>query len=183
MSAKLKKGDKIPFTQISNAVAYSANISFKAKGIYLYMCAKPNNWQFNARRIADEVKDGRDSVLNGLKELKEIGLIEYHKSKDGRSHYTIYCDIQKPKTDNPTLGADPKTDNPTLENPTVGKPDPYITKNPTNKEVLKNSLKNHNLEQEHSKIGTTESKLDKMLRQKQLELGIKVTQLVKGKRV
>jgi len=31
------KKDKIPFTQVSNAVLYDNNLSFKAKGLYAYL--------------------------------------------------------------------------------------------------------------------------------------------------
>ena len=151
----LKKGDKIPFTQISNDVLYSDKLSFKAKGLYAYMLAKPDNWNFSAKRISKEVKDGRDSILSALKELQKIGLIQYIKHSSGRSEYTIYSNIQletpleQPNPENPTKAIEPNPENPTVGKPHRGKTQPIINKDlekQRDKKIVK-GLKNPSLEQ------------------------------------
>jgi hypothetical protein len=41
------------------------------------MLSRPDGWRFASRRIAERGKDGRDSVLSGLSELREAGLLRY----------------------------------------------------------------------------------------------------------
>lgn len=146
MLTRLKKGDNIPFTQVSNAVLYSSALSFKAKGLYAYMLAKPDGWSFSIKRIVKETKEGITGVTSALDELKEVGLIEYTKLSTGRSEYTIYADLadrNDPKPENPIKASDPKPENPNLEKAIIGKPDPYITHSSINKEIINSQKKSY----------------------------------------
>jgi len=131
MKQKITK-DGVPFTQISNALLNDEKLSFKAKGMYCYMYSKPNDWNFTASSIAKQMKDGRDSVLGALNELKESGWITHSKHADGSGEYMIHVD--------------PKSENPELVNPTVGKPDrinnkdTIQTKKNTNNDVFDSAI-------------------------------------------
>lgn len=81
---------QVPFTQVPNELLYNPNISFKAKGLWAYMNAKPDGWNFSADRIALETKEERKSILAGLKELAEHGYITAKKRSDGRIEYTLH---------------------------------------------------------------------------------------------
>ena len=83
----------IPFTQVPNGLLYNSNISFKAKGIWAYMSAKPDGWNFSADRISMETKEERKAILAGLKELSEAGYITAKKLKDGRIEYTLHWEV------------------------------------------------------------------------------------------
>jgi len=128
MKQKLVK-DSIPFTQISNALLNDAQLSFKAKGLYCFMYSKPNDWNFTASSIAKQMKDGRDSVLGAMSELKEFGWIQHTKNADGSGDYLILIN--------------PKSENPELDIPTVGKADrinnkeSIQTKKDTNGDIMK----------------------------------------------
>jgi hypothetical protein len=90
MSEKIDfKKQKIPFTQVANTVLNDTNISAKAKGIYAYLYSKPDGWDFNGDRIADDMKDGRKSVFSGLQELESAGYIKRSKRGDGRMVYEM----------------------------------------------------------------------------------------------
>ena len=90
--------DNVPFAQISNAVLYDKRISFKAKGVYAYIYAKPVDWDFNAKRIAKETTDGERAVLSALKELEDVGLLTRKKLPSGRMEY--YLHIPEPNVGN-----------------------------------------------------------------------------------
>lgn len=91
----------IPFTQVPNGLLYDPNISFKAKGIWAYMNAKPEGWMFSADRIAKEAKEERKAILAGLKELSENGYITAKKLKDGRIEYTLHWEVARTSVSEP----------------------------------------------------------------------------------
>lgn len=65
------------YALISNAIADDKAISFKARGILLYLLAKPDDWEVNIKNIVNASdRDGRDSVYAGIKELMQAGYIE-----------------------------------------------------------------------------------------------------------
>lgn len=102
---RLKKGDSVPYAQVAHAILYHPDLSLKAKGLYSYMYAKPDNWNFTASSMSSQLKEGRRAILNILKELKEFGLLEYKKLTSGRGVYTIYSSvssIKQPKCKNST---------------------------------------------------------------------------------
>lgn len=121
MEKNFKKNIEQPFGWEPNAIIFAPNLSLKAKGLWLYMNAKPEGWYFASERIAEECSDGITSIRAALKELADAGLLSWKKQGDGRVVYTLENEsallVENPKSENLTLGADPK-----LENPTVGKP-------------------------------------------------------------
>lgn len=111
-----------PFGWEPNEIIFNPNISLKAKGLWLYMNAKPDGWFFAAERIAKESTDGVASVRAALKELADCGLLKWKKQGDGRVIYTLesHCFPQsfpqetKPELENLTLGSDPDLEKPTM---------------------------------------------------------------------
>ena len=121
MSKNFNKDIEQPFGWEPNTIIFAPALSLKAKGLWLYMNAKPDGWHFASERIAEECSDGITSIRAALKELAEAGLLTWKKQGDGRVVYTLKSEgnllVENPKSENLTLGGDPK-----LENPTVGKP-------------------------------------------------------------
>lgn len=104
------KKEKVPFTQVSNEVMYDRNLSAKAKGLYSYLYAKPDNWDFAIDRIALEMTDGRKSINNGLHELEKEGYLFREKQPTGRVIYILKSQMtktdiwqEKPNAQNGTL--------------------------------------------------------------------------------
>ena len=87
--------DLLPFTQIVNELLNDNRISFKAKGIYAFMFSKPNNWNFTIKSMAKQSKEGVNAIAEGLKELKQIGWVDYKKYPNGEGRYYLNT---KPKT-------------------------------------------------------------------------------------
>ena len=95
------KKQVVPFTQVPNKLLYNPDISFKAKGLWAYMSAKPEGWNFSADRIAEETKEERKAILAGLKELSENGYITAKKKSDGRIEYTLHWETAKTSSPKP----------------------------------------------------------------------------------
>jgi len=124
-----------PFTQVSNILVADKSLTLKAKGLYLYICSKPGTWDFSAKRIALDCKDGADSVMSGLKELEDSGYLLREKNNDGTVDYTV---LWAPEQENPVQ---PKRENPIQGNsltgilPTISNKDSIVIKNDSNKEL------------------------------------------------
>ena len=142
MKTVVKKKDN--FTTVHNNLILDEKLSWKAKGLLIYMLSRPTGWKYKSAEIAKNSTDGRDSVRNGLKELVENRYISRQKNSDGSLTYYIFEDnqqnnikdyLQKPKLDNPSLEK-PETENPKLENPKLDNPSLYKRKNTNNKRII-----------------------------------------------
>ena len=133
------------FTTIHNDILNDVNLSFKAKGILIYMLSKPADWEYNIRGdISKRSTDKEASVYSGVQELIEHGYVSRIKHRDGTVDYYIF----ESKEDNNItdyMSAKP-TEMPDRENPDQGKPDlgkPDLD----NRDVLirKNTTKERNI--------------------------------------
>jgi hypothetical protein len=78
------------FATIHNSVAQSNRLSLKAKGLYVYIQSKPDDWDFSAERISKEVKEGIRAVKSGLKELENVGLLKRIPKKEQNGKWAGY---------------------------------------------------------------------------------------------
>lgn len=108
------KKPNIPYATVPNKVLYDSSISWKAKGLYAFLLAKPDGWDFSTRRIAKESTTGVDATLSGLQELETAGYISRERLATGRVIYKLHL---KPYTENP----DEDSEKPHPENPKLGK--------------------------------------------------------------
>ena len=83
------------FTTVHNNLILDESISWKAKGILLYMLSRPDDWKFNIKEISKNAKDGTDSVKYGLQELVKAGYISRKRNSDGTLDYYIFEDKEK----------------------------------------------------------------------------------------
>jgi len=123
---------KNKYGTIPNDLLNSANISFKAKGLYAYIQSKPDNWEFSAERISKQVKEGLPTVVSALKELEIFGYLVRKRFQNNRGFWVVdYILYENPSEENLHIG------NPIEENPNVGK----ITNN-SNKDFSKKEYNN-----------------------------------------
>lgn len=142
MKSNFKK-DRIPFTQVANDVLSSTKLSLKAKGLYGYLFSKPDGWDFSSDRIKKENTDGRRSILEGLKELEDFGVLQRNKQGDGRMEYVLKYSTQSAET---AL----RVDDPKCDNSTVLKPHSAKTAPISNIDIDNNKEKNSNKYTEQS---------------------------------
>ena len=78
-----------PYGYVANVIINSPDVSFEAKGVYLYLNSKPDRWDFSAKRIAQDSTTSLYAVQKSLKELEDIGLLVREKQPSGRVIYHI----------------------------------------------------------------------------------------------
>lgn len=79
------------FTMVQNSFLNNPNLSWKAKGIFIYMIGKPEGWKLNIK--GDLVKrstDGAKSVYSGIAELVEAGYVSRTRSRDFSITYHLF---------------------------------------------------------------------------------------------
>jgi hypothetical protein len=58
-------------------------MSWKATGLYAYLCSLPGDWEINVEDLKNRKTDGRDSTRAALNELRELGFIAEEKVRSG----------------------------------------------------------------------------------------------------
>jgi hypothetical protein len=115
-------------TAVPNILVNDNSLSFKAKGIAVYILSKPDTWRIDAASLARIAgPDGRAAILAGLAELEASGYLvrRRHQGPDGKwsSSSTLYespedaADDSEPKCGFPT-SVFPTSGYPTSDNPT-----------------------------------------------------------------
>ncbi len=74
------------FTTVPNEIANDSALSFEARGLLIYLLAKPDNWQVLIKDIQREGQIGRDKAYKLLRELKDRGYIvaDTSRKNDGK---------------------------------------------------------------------------------------------------
>lgn len=94
------------YTVISNAAINDARLSFRARGVLVWLLAKPDDWTTSAEALASQATEGRDAVRSAMRELVNAGYLirDKHRGPGGTwvSCLTIYEEPQvTPETGNP----------------------------------------------------------------------------------
>ena len=69
---------------IQNEILDNKGLSLKAKGLYAYLASRPDGWEASSERIAEDQKDGRESVRSGIHELEKAGLLTRTKENNSQ---------------------------------------------------------------------------------------------------
>lgn len=81
------------FTVVSNAVIRDECLSYRARGILIYLLSQPPDWETSSTRLAIAAGEGRDAVRTALRELINAGYVTLRKeqTKAGRwvTTYTV----------------------------------------------------------------------------------------------
>jgi len=128
------------FTQIANAFFRDPNLSAKAKGIFGLISTHASGWNITVESLMGDMKDGRDAIRAGLKELEESGYLvrERIRSESGTlTGATVYVVSDVPMSDSPT------SENPTLavtrENDASPQVSTYVGKSNVGESPTKNT--------------------------------------------
>lgn len=130
--ARIKKMRQKGFTIVDNTVIEDTELSWKAKGVFLYLWSKSDDWQFYEVEVTKHAKDGRDSLRSALKELETRGYLKRTRNRNDKGQVTNSDWIlsEKPMLKKATQ------ENPIQENDTL--PSTDLTKDLKN-QVLTNS--------------------------------------------
>lgn len=114
---------KTNFAVVSNSVINCKDLSWKAKGLYAYLCSKSDGWTFYMSEIESNGVDGIDKIRTGLQELERSGFLFRHRINDestGKFHYD-YEIFETPSATSPHRDF-PHTENPNAVNPHAENP-------------------------------------------------------------
>lgn len=99
-----------PFVTVRRSFIDDETISWRAKGILIYLLSKPPNWQVYEQDIIRHSKEGRDAVRVAIKELMTAGYMlkvrqRISKGTFGGNEYQFSDDIAdvQPSTVNQSL--------------------------------------------------------------------------------
>lgn len=73
------------FTILSNDVINDSRLSFKARGVLLYLLSKPADWRTRSEAIAAQTPEGRESVRSAMRELRALGYLVCEKVRDPKT--------------------------------------------------------------------------------------------------
>lgn len=126
---RVQKDKENPYVQLHKKLVYDNSLSFKAKGILVYLLSRPDDWKVYENEIVKHSKDGKDSVSNGIKELIKAGYISRSErrtdgGKFGGYEYDVFeqpsperiirdgkTEAEKPFTEKPPLVINDSTKN------------------------------------------------------------------------
>lgn len=88
MSAGLRKVKRDRFVTVPNETARDEHLSFRARGVLLYLLSHEDGWDVRSEAIARAGKEGREAIRTALRELGEHGYyrLERRRGRDGRSY-------------------------------------------------------------------------------------------------
>ncbi len=75
------------FTVIDRSTVNDDSLSFRARGLLVWLLDKPDGWRVNSTLIERAGKEGREAVRSALRELEDAGYLERtqaHDRKTGR---------------------------------------------------------------------------------------------------
>lgn len=98
------------FTVIDRATVNDADLSYRARGVLLWLLDKPDDWHTDSSAIArastGERNEGRDAIRAALKELEACGYLTRERKRDKFGRWTTEVFVlERPAPENPSLDA------------------------------------------------------------------------------
>lgn len=112
---KIKKVYQKRFTTVDNTVLNDTSLSWKAKGLFVYLWSQADEWDFYETEVVKHSTDKIASLKSGLKELEQQGYLKRQRKRDNKGHFK---ENEWILSDNPML-ENPMLENPMLENSTL----------------------------------------------------------------
>lgn len=78
------------FVTVHKSFIHDDNLSWKAKGILLYLLSRPDDWRIYETELNKHSSDGRDSLRTGIKELEQTGYIHRTRRRNEKGQLREY---------------------------------------------------------------------------------------------
>ncbi|MCW6701440.1 hypothetical protein NH288_04995 [Anaerococcus sp. NML200537] len=129
------------YTVVDNGFISDPNLSWKAKGILLYLLSLPCDWNINLNEVQRHATDGIKSLRTGIKELTDAGYTKRQPVRDENGVFkeweTIIFEKKQVETiENSPFTPYPQVDKPQVDNPQVEKGTLLNTNNTNNLNIL-----------------------------------------------
>lgn len=117
---RIRKKRNNQFTQISNNFLEDNRISFKSKGIFIYLWSKPDGWKIVIKDISNHGKENESAIRSAFHELREYGYMDWQAVQGGWDYFIndeANINFIKPKKGDqkPKTPKKPQFTKPTLE--------------------------------------------------------------------
>lgn len=132
------------FVTVNKEFIHNNNLSWKAKGILLYLLSRPDDWQVYETELQKHAADGKDSLKSGIKELEEVGYIKRDRKRDDKGHFREYdyqvfeyptqsglSNVGKSNVGKPNVGKSATTNNNSTNNDGTNNNGTILSGNPT----------------------------------------------------
>lgn len=86
--SNIKRIKKRNFTAIDNVLVKDNRMSWKARGIFLYLWSMPDDWNFYVDEVAKHSVDGVKSLKKGLSELEKYGYLKREMKRNESGHFS-----------------------------------------------------------------------------------------------
>lgn len=87
------------YTVVAQAAIDDERLSWKARGLLVYLLSKPDNWKTSYRQLMKVGPDGQASILAGLKELEDHGyLVRSNTRTEGGQLQSVSHVFETPQT-------------------------------------------------------------------------------------
>lgn len=149
MTIKKVKGIDSAFSITPNSTV-NDSLSWGAKGLLVYLCSKPDDWEVSVAQLVNHSKlsakpTGRDGTYALIKELIQKGYIQRVQAKESgkfsTSDYIVSNTPMQPLTDLPyTVETSPLTDLPDAVSPHTAEPTQQRTELNKEQKLTKNTL-------------------------------------------
>lgn len=130
---RVKRRDR--WTTIDRATVNDVQLSFRARGVLVWLLDKPDGWRCNADLMATAAPEGRDAVRTAIGELVDARYLVRRREQDDRGRWATFTEVnERPVTSSgehttatddglPGVGESATDDGlPGVGSPTVGKP-------------------------------------------------------------
>lgn len=78
------------FVTIHKGFIQDSNLSWKAKGLLLYLLSRPDDWKIYETELVKHTSDKLSSLKSGIKELEKVGYIERKRKRDDKGRLQGY---------------------------------------------------------------------------------------------
>lgn len=85
--SRIRKKKINQFTQISNNFLEDDRISFKSKGIFIYLWSKPDKWKIVIKDISNHGKENESAIRSAFHELREYGYMNWEAVQSGWDYF------------------------------------------------------------------------------------------------
>lgn len=105
--SRFSKSFKIDFSQIPNQIINDNRVSLKAKGLYMFIVSKSDNYDLSLNGLVKTLKESRGAILRIMDELIELGYLDKIKNRVGNkvavNDYILHIEPQiRSKSQNET---------------------------------------------------------------------------------
>ena len=141
---RIKKQYQKGFTTVDNLVLNDTKLSWKAKGLFVYLWSQSDEWDFYETEVVKHSTDKLGSLKSGLKELEHQGYLKRQILRDDKGKFK---GNEWVLSDNPMF-KNPISDNPMSEKPMSGN---HTLTNTNNKNINNNKDESNTSEKNKDK--------------------------------